>query len=184
MNKSIKSKFRTIPVSLKTANELITEHHRHNKKVTGHKFSIGIVDRGALIGVAVCGRPVARLLDDGGTLEILRVCIKDPAPKNACSYLYARCEKIWRAMGGERIITYTLETEPGASLRAVNWQITGQTRLRKSTSNWNTRNKKHKGYTENRRDQKAYQFKKNRWEKILVEEPFRIFYNRSEDLAQ
>ena len=107
MNKLIKSKFRTIPVSLKTANELITEHHRHNKKVTGHKFSIGIVDRGALIGVAVCGRPVARLLDDGETLEVLRVCIKDPAPKNACSYLYARCEKIWRAMGGERIITYT-----------------------------------------------------------------------------
>ena len=176
--------YRTVPVSLKAANDFITEHHRHNKKVTGHKFSIGAMSHGSLVGVAVCGRPVARLLDDGGTLEVLRVCIKDPAPKNACSYLYGRCEKIWRAMGGERIITYTLETEPGSSLRAVNWKITGQTRLRKPTSNWNTRSSRFKGYVENRRDQKAYQFKKNRWEKILVEEPLRIFCNRSEDLAQ
>ena len=76
MNKLIKSNFRIIPISLKAANEYITAHHRHNKKVTGHKFSIGIMGRESLVGVAVCGRPVARVLDDGGTLEVLRVCIK------------------------------------------------------------------------------------------------------------
>ena len=111
--------FKTIPLSLKDANEFVTTHHRHNKKTAGHKFSIGALKDGELIGVAICGRPVARALDNGSTLEVLRVCIKDPAPKNACSYLYARCQRIWTAMGGDKILTYTLDSEPGSSLKAA-----------------------------------------------------------------
>ena len=91
--------FKTIPISLKAANEFVTTHHRHNKKTAGHKFSIGAMLDGELIGVAICGRPVARALDNGTTLEVLRVCIKDPAPRNACSYLYARCKKSGRLWG-------------------------------------------------------------------------------------
>ena len=142
--------FKTIPLSLKAANDFVTNHHRHNKKTAGHKFSIGATKDGELIGVAICGRPVARALDDGSTLEVLRVCIKDPAPKNACSYLYARCQRIWTAMGGEKIITYTLESEPGSSLKAIQWTIEGQTRKRGPQSRWNTRQPGHKGYVENR----------------------------------
>jgi len=159
--------FKTIPLSLKAANDFVTNHHRHNKKTAGHKFSIGATKDGELIGVAICGRPVARALDDGSTLEVLRVCIKDPAPKNACSYLYARCQRIWTAMGGEKIITYTLESEPGSSLKAIQWTIEGQTRKRGPQSRWNTRQPGHKGYVENRAPQIADSLIKNRWEKTL-----------------
>jgi hypothetical protein len=163
----VKNKFKTIPISLKAANEFVTTHHRHNKKTAGHKFSIGAMLDGELIGVAICGRPVARALDNGTTLEVLRVCIKDPAPRNACSYLYARCQKIWTAMGGEKIITYTLETEPGSSLKAVNWLVAATTRKRAAKNLWNTRRPEHAGYKAVREAQVADGVIKNRWEKLI-----------------
>ena len=163
----VKNKFKTIPVSLKAANEFVTTHHRHNKKTAGHKFSIGAMLDGELIGVAICGRPVARALDNGTTLEVLRVCIKDPAPRNACSYLYARCQKIWTAMGGEKIITYTLETEPGSSLKAVNWLVAATTKKRAAKNLWNTRRPEHAGYKAVREAQIADGVIKNRWEKLI-----------------
>ena len=67
--------------------------------------------------MAIAGRPVARRLDDGKTLEVLRVCT-DGTP-NANSFLYGRVKRIAQLMGYEKIITYTLEEESGASLRAV-----------------------------------------------------------------
>ena len=122
---------------------------------------------GELIGVAICGRPVARALDNGTTLEVLRVCIKDPAPRNACSYLYARCQRIWTALGGEKIITYTLETEPGSSLKAVNWLVAGKTKKRATKNLWNTRRPEHAGYKAVREAQIADGVIKNRWEKLI-----------------
>jgi hypothetical protein len=163
----VKNKFKTIPLSLKAANEFVTTHHRHNKKTAGHKFSIGAMLDGELIGVAICGRPVARALDNGTTLEVLRVCIKDPAPRNACSYLYARCQKIWTAMGGEKIITYTLESEPGSSLKAVNWLVAATTKKRAAKNLWNTRRPEHAGYKAVREAQIADGVIKNRWEKLI-----------------
>ena len=163
----VKNKFKTIPLSLKAANEFVTTHHRHNKKTAGHRFSIGAMLDGELIGVAICGRPVARALDNGTTLEVLRVCIKDPAPRNACSYLYARCQKIWTAMGGEKIITYTLESEPGSSLKAVNWLVAATTKKRAAKNLWNTRRPEHAGYKAVREAQIADGVIKNRWEKLI-----------------
>ena len=163
----VKNKFKTIPLSLKAANEFVTTHHRHNKKTAGHKFSIGAMLDGELIGVAICGRPVARALDNGTTLEVLRVCIKDPAPRNACSYLYARCQRIWTALGGEKIITYTLETEPGSSLKAVNWLVAAKTKKRATKNLWNTRRPEHAGYKAVREAQLADGVIKNRWEKLI-----------------
>ena len=75
------------PINLKTANAFVQQYHRHHKPTRGHKFSIGVSDSGSLVGVAICGRPVARRLDDGYTLEINRLCT-DGTP-NACSILYA-----------------------------------------------------------------------------------------------
>ena len=163
----VKNKFKTIPISLKAANEFVTTHHRHNKKTAGHKFSIGAMLDGELIGVAICGRPVARALDNGTTLEVLRVCIKDPAPRNDCSYLYARCQKIWTTMGGEKIITYTLESEPGSSLKAVNWLVAATTKKRAAKNLWNTRRPEHAGYKAVREAQIADGVIKNRWEKLI-----------------
>ena len=58
-----------------------------------------------LVGVAIVGRPVARMLDDGLTSEVTRVCVVSHAPKNSCSFLYGRCWRIWQQMGGKRMVT-------------------------------------------------------------------------------
>jgi hypothetical protein len=112
------------PVSLKQANEFISAYHRHNKPVAGHKFSIGLFDdENKLVGVAICGRPVARMADDGLTLEILRVCTD--GTRNANSMLYARVKRIAQLMGYRKVLTYTLAEESGSSLRAVGAQKDG-----------------------------------------------------------
>jgi hypothetical protein len=54
---------------------------------------------------------------------VLRVAT-DGTP-NACSFLYARTAKIARLMGYTKVITYTLTSEGGASLRAVGAKPTG-----------------------------------------------------------
>jgi hypothetical protein len=88
--------------------------------VQGCKFSIGVVDEhNELRGVAIVGRPVSRYLDDGFTAEVTRCCTD--GIKNGCSFLYAACGRIAKHMGYEKIITYTLVTEHGASLKASNW---------------------------------------------------------------
>jgi hypothetical protein len=85
--------------------------------VLSHRFSLGVVDELALRGVAIVGRPVARLLDDGLSVEVTRLCT-DGTP-NAASALYGGVRRTARAMGFRRILTYVLATEPGTSLRAA-----------------------------------------------------------------
>ena len=115
---------KVIPISLKDANAFVAEHHRHHKPVVGHKFSIGCALDGRLVGVAIVGRPVSRHLDNGLTLEVNRLCTT--GEKNACSMLYAAAARAAKAMGYRKIITYTLDTEPGTSLRAAGWVCTGK----------------------------------------------------------
>lgn len=120
---------RVRPISLRAANAFVVSHHRHHGSTRGHKFSISVVDMcGAVRGVAIAGRPVARHLDDGSHLEVLRVCT-DGTP-NACSMLYASVRRAAKAMGyrPDQIITYTLESESGGSLRAAGWQLDGSSR--------------------------------------------------------
>ena len=128
-----------IPLSLKEANEFVTKYHRHNKKCAGHKFSIGAVYKNEIVGVVIVGRPVARKLDDRFTLEINRNCVLDTAPKGTCSFLYSRAIKIWQTMGGKKIITYTLETESGSSLKAVNFNKETTVQTFKKNTGWTTR---------------------------------------------
>lgn len=111
------------PVSLAEANAFVAQHHRHHRPVTGHKFSIGCTADGRLVGVAIVGRPVSRYLDNGLTLEVNRLCTD--GTKNACSMLYAAAWRAARAMGYLKIITYTLDTEDGTSLRAAGWTCAG-----------------------------------------------------------
>lgn len=112
------------PISLRDANEYVRQHHRHHKPVAGHKFSIGCEADGELVGVIIAGRPVSRYLDDGFTLEVTRLCTS--GEKNACSFLYGAAARAAAAMGYKRIITYTLESENGASLRASGWICQGK----------------------------------------------------------
>ena len=107
------------PISLKEANVYIQNNHRHHDKVQGHKFSLAVFENERLCGVAVVGRPLNRFLDNGETLEVLRLCTD--GTYNACSILYARCAKIAKYMGYKKIITYILEEESGISLKASGW---------------------------------------------------------------
>ena len=114
------------PMTIRQANEFVGCHHRHNKPTQGGKFAIGARHGDRLVGVAIVGRPVARMLDDGFTVEVTRVCVLDDAPMNTCSFLYGRCWRIWQQMGGKRMVTYTLQTEPGSSLRGAGWKVVGE----------------------------------------------------------
>jgi hypothetical protein len=113
-----------VPLHLREANEFVARHHRHSRPTVGGKFALGAAVDGKLVGVAVAGRPVARRLDDGKTLEVLRVCTD--GTRNANSFLYGRVKRIALLMGYEKVITYTLEEESGASLRAVGAEVVGQ----------------------------------------------------------
>lgn len=112
------------PITFRQAVSFVNHYHRHHKAPVGGKFCISVVDdNDALHGVAICGRPVSRFLDDGMTLEINRVCT-DGTP-NACSMLYGACCRVAKAMGYKKVITYILESENGASLKASNFVCEG-----------------------------------------------------------
>lgn len=113
------------PITLKEANEFVSNYHRHHKPTVGHKFSIGCTNNnGKLCGVAICGRPISRFLDDGQTLEINRLCTD--GTHNACSFLYGACVRIAKNMGYKKVITYILKSENGASLKASNFICEGE----------------------------------------------------------
>lgn len=114
---------RIVPVTLEQANAFVWRLHRHKpERLPGHSFSVGVAtDDGTLRGVAIVGNPSAPALQDGVLAEIRRVCT-DGWP-NACSMLYGTSRKAARAMGRRPIITYTLATEDGASLRAAGFHV-------------------------------------------------------------
>ena len=111
-----------VPITLKKAQAFIGEYHRHNKPPRGAKFAVAAASNGLIIGIATAGRPIARGNDDGYTLEVTRCCVI-PGYTNACSKLYAACIRAAKAMGYRRVITYTLQSEPGISLRAAGFQL-------------------------------------------------------------
>lgn len=115
-----------IPASRADVAAFIARTHRHHKPPAGDVFRLAVVDEtGAVRGVASVGRPVARMLDDGWTLEVNRVATD--GAKNACSLLYGAARRVAWTMGYRRILTYTLPEEGGASLRAAGWTLDGAT---------------------------------------------------------
>ena len=112
---------RLVPITFRAACAYVKEYHRHNKPPRGHKFSIGLENDGKLVGVIMCGRPVARHFDDGFTLEVNRSCTD--GTKNANSMLYGAAYRAGKAMGYTRCITYTQHDESGSSLRAAGWTL-------------------------------------------------------------
>jgi hypothetical protein len=113
-----------VPLTQREAVAFIAQHHRHHKPSRGDVFRLGVADDdGNVRGVAMIGRPVARHLDDGWTLEVTRVAT-DGCP-NACSKLYGAAWRAARALGWRRLITYTLPEEGGASLRGAGWREIG-----------------------------------------------------------
>jgi hypothetical protein len=122
-------------VGLAEARAFITRHHRHHRPPVGHLFSLGCWEGDELMGVACVGRPVSRVLDARGWVEVTRLAVKAGAPKGAPSMLLAaavravrdrvhKANRVARMAGeevqaGVRVITYTLASESGASLRGA-----------------------------------------------------------------
>lgn len=114
-----------VRIDLAEANAFVAEHHRHHQPVVGHIFSIGAAKDSAIVGIAIVGRPVARMRDDGETAEVTRLCTD--GTRNACSFLYGASARAAFALGFRRIGTYILASEPGTSLTAANWRQIGAT---------------------------------------------------------
>jgi hypothetical protein len=152
-----------VPITLRRANDFVQEFHRHNKRTSrdGGKFAIGTgTEECGLVGVAIVGNPLSATYMDGFTAEVLRTCSRPEAPKNVNSFLYGACWRAWRAMGGKRLITYTLKSESGVSLRAAGWRVVGETRP--VADGW--RKKDHLA----REWQPIYGQQKFRWEKAAA----------------
>lgn len=115
------SKLKAVPLELKQANAFVDMLHRHHDPVFRDKFRVGAMLDGKLVGVVQIGRPVSRMLDDGKTVEVTRLC--SDGTENVCSFLYGKAAKIAREMGFSKIITYILQTEPGTSLRVAGWTL-------------------------------------------------------------
>ncbi len=148
---------RIVPLTLAQLNQFVEQHHRHHKKVQGHRFSIGLANGDQLVGACSVGRPIARALDPYATAEVTRL-VTD-GTKNACSALYGAAARAAKAMGYGRIQTYVLDVEPATSLKASGWRFDGMT----AGGDWNHS----KAYAGKRRTDQPMQ-PKQRWVKELT----------------
>lgn len=114
------------PMTRAEANAYIVEHHRHHGRVTGHRYAVGAELRGELVGVAIMGRPKARMIGQYRHVEVTRLCTA--GDRNVCSFLYSRCSRVARELGFDSVFTAILETESGASLKAAGWAYAYTTR--------------------------------------------------------
>ena len=142
-----------VPITVKEANKVVGEHHRHNNPTSGGKFAVAAEHEGKIVGAVIIGRPIARLLDKEGVAEVTRLVVTPDAPRNTCSFLYSAARRVWQAMGGKKMLTYTLQTESGDSLRGAGWTRHFATK----PHGWNNK-------TRERKEQKIYSQAKFRWE--------------------
>jgi len=125
-------------MTLRAATAYVAANHRHlKKKIQGALFAVGCEHEGRFVGCAIVAMPVARMLQDGNTVEIRRCCT-DGTP-NACSFLYRVCVRVATAMGYRKVLTYTLVEESGASLRGAGFKVTGKTKPTKK--GWSRRSR-------------------------------------------
>lgn len=150
-----------IPYTLRKANDFVSSHHRHNGRTArdGGKFAIAAQNDGDIVGVAIVGNPLSATYMDGFTAEVLRVCVKDGAPKNVNSLLYGACRRIWFEMGGKKILTYTLTTESGVSLKAAGWTCSAEINGH-CPATWGKKDHL------NRKFQEVIKLRKFRWESL------------------
>lgn len=134
-------KLRHVRIDLSEANAFVAQHHRHHQPVIGHLFSLGAVLNGQIVGVAIVGRPVARMRDDGATVEVTRLCTD--GTRNACSFLYGAAARAAFALGFKKIGTYILASENGGTLKAAGWRLVGEVKGRSWTTPSRPRVDKH-----------------------------------------
>jgi hypothetical protein len=123
------------------AADFVDQHHRHSDAPVGWKFGASVSNGNDVVGVVMAGRPISAALQKQGCLEINRVCTNDSLPKglrwNACSMLYGHASRKAFRHGYKRVVTYTLESEDGTSLRAAGFVPVARSR----GGSWNRKNR-------------------------------------------
>lgn len=127
---------RLVPLSQRAARDACADWHRHNPPPRGDIFRVGVALGDTLVCVGFAGRPVARHLDDGQTVEVTRVA--SSGTPNATSMTYAALTRAAFALGYRRVITYTQADEPGTSLRAAGWHVVAE---RPARSSWSSKSR-------------------------------------------
>ena len=134
-------RLRVVPADLAVAMARCRTHYRHLPHVVGGlcAWQVLRLDRAApQLGLftlsvgepcawAIVGRPVARLLDADGWTELTRSVCPEGAPPGCASALLGAVAR-WSRVSGQPVVTYTLEHEPGGSLRGAGWVQVGTTR--------------------------------------------------------
>jgi len=123
------------PITITDAKEVVRRWHRHHRAPLSGLFAIGVQAEDVICGVVIVGRPVARMLQDGWTVEVTRCCTD--GTRNACSSLYSAAWRAAKGLGYHRIVTYTLPSEGGASLRATGWNPV----LKSAGGSWSRKNR-------------------------------------------
>lgn len=118
-------RLRVQPIPITEARIWCRIWHRTHRAPVGAVRAFGVYAGEELHGVALLGRPVSRMLAAQGWLEVTRVA-SDTTP-NTCSALLGACAREARRRGAPVVVTYTLEDEPGTSLRAAGWTEDGLT---------------------------------------------------------
>ena len=126
-----------VPITFREACAFVTRHHRHHPAPVGDLFRLAVADdAGLVVGVAMVGRPTARMLQDGFTCEVIRTATDGTRNANSC--LYAAAWRAAKALGWRRLITYTQAGESGTSLRAAGWLVIAE---RAPRAGWDTKSR-------------------------------------------
>lgn len=123
----------------RTFDRVQASHRHHKQRPVGWHFGLEARRGGVLVAVAVCGRPVSRTLQSRGVVEVTRVCVLPDVDsrlaRDAASAIYraalaeyARRRVVASRRGDVRVtelVTYTLPSESGASLRGAGFRCDG-----------------------------------------------------------
>ncbi len=170
--KGMSERLTIVPIFQKDANRFVLKHHRHSINTVGAIFQVGLKQGNELVGVAICGRPIAQAIDYKIVLEVYRNCIdKDKEIKNGCSKLYGVCARIAKEMGYKKIITFTKMSEPGTSLKASGWFIEAENVGCKNGKPWNSSGDRIRVNVDMFGNKKYSEEPKRRWAKLLISEP-------------
>lgn len=111
------------PIGIAAARAYVQRHHSHLNAPIGGLFAVSVRKGEEMVCVAIVGRPVARLMQNGTTCEVIRLCSDGSAP-HAASMALGACVRAAVALGWRRIVSNTLLGEPGTCYRAAGWRPT------------------------------------------------------------
>ncbi len=147
-------------VDFRTACAFVDEHHRHHERPRGWRWGHAVYNGPDLVGVAMVGRPVARAYNGRGYVEVNRLCIDPTLPAAltwcAASMLYGAAAREAKRRGFVKVITYTLESEAGTSLRGAGWELEAVT----AGGSWNCKSRP--------REDRGPTCRKHRWARRLA----------------